>query len=71
EFPRVTVTAGRRVLLEGHKGLFSYDTRCIRIRCGAGLVTVRGEELVIGHFGPEDMMIEGKVKAVEWEGRDE
>lgn len=65
---RALWTGRREVIIEGHGGLFSYETRCIRVRCKQGLWTVTGEGLFIDHFGPEDLLIRGSVHAVALEG---
>ena len=65
---RALWTGRREVIIEGHRGLFSYETRCIRVRCRQGLWTVTGEGLFIDHFGPEDLLIRGSVHAVALEG---
>ncbi len=67
---RALWTGRREVIIEGHRGLFSYETRCIRVRCRQGLWTVTGEGLFIDHFGPEDLLIRGSVHAVALEGED-
>ena len=65
---RALWTGRREVIIEGHRGLYSYETRCIRVRCRQGLWTVTGEGLFIDHFGPEDLLIRGSVHAVALEG---
>ena len=65
---RALWTGRHEVIIEGHRGLFSYETRCIRVRCRQGLWTVTGEGLFIEHFGPEDLLIRGSVHAVALEG---
>ncbi len=65
---RALWTGRREVIIEGHRGLFSYETRCIRVRCRDGLWTVTGDGLYIDHFGPEDLLIRGSVRAVALEG---
>ena len=65
---RALWTGRREVIIEGHRGLFSYETRCVRVRCRMGLWTVTGEGLFIDHFGPEDLLIRGAVRAVALEG---
>ncbi|MBQ6804153.1 MAG: YabP/YqfC family sporulation protein [Clostridia bacterium] len=62
--PRIILSGGEELLLEQHGGLFSYDSKCIRIRTGAGLLTVEGEKLVIEYFGVQDLMIRGKIHAL-------
>ncbi len=61
---RVILTGREEVVIEGHKGLFSYETKCIRIRSRAGLVTVSGQDLIIDHLGVQDLLIHGKVEDV-------
>lgn len=59
--PRAVLTGRDEVLIEGHTGLFSYETKCIRVRTKAGLWTVTGEGLTIDFFGAQDLLIRGKV----------
>ena len=61
---RVILTGREEVVIEGHKGLFSYETKCIRIRSKAVLVTVSGQDLIIDHLGVQDLLIQGKVEDV-------
>ena len=64
--PRVTVTDRDEVLIEQHKGLFSYETKCIRVRTRTGVLTVTGQDLVIACFGAQDMLIRGRVQGIAW-----
>ena len=66
--PRVVIFGREEVLVEGHGGLFSYETACIRIRAGEGMLTVTGEGLVIAFFGAEDLLIRGRVDGVSMGG---
>ena len=65
ETPRVVMTGREEVLIEQHAGLFSYETKCIRVRTKAGLMTVTGENLVISYFGMQDLLICGQVHGVQ------
>lgn len=62
--PRVVVSGWEEVLIEEHKGLFSYESRCIRVRTGQGLLEITGEELIISYFGAQDLLIHGRVRGV-------
>ncbi|MBQ4075074.1 MAG: YabP/YqfC family sporulation protein [Clostridia bacterium] len=62
--PRIQLTGREEVLIEQHTGLFSYETRCIRIRTRMGIVTIKGENLVIAFFGTEDLLIRGRVDQI-------
>ena len=59
--PRLVLTGREELLIEQHAGLFSYETRCVRVRTGAGLCAVTGENLVIAWFGVRDLLIRGKI----------
>lgn len=65
ETPRIVLTGRDEVLIEQHTGLFSYETKCIRVRTKLGLLTVTGENLVISYFGMQDLLIRGTVKGVQ------
>lgn len=62
--PRMILSGQEELLLEQHGGLFSYDSKCIRIRTKAGLLTLTGENLVIEYFGVQDLMIRGKIRSL-------
>ncbi|MBQ9264241.1 MAG: YabP/YqfC family sporulation protein [Clostridia bacterium] len=66
--PRTVLTGREELLIEQHTGLFSYETKCIRIRTKEGLWTVTGENLVIAYFGVQDMLIKGKIASVSISG---
>ena len=65
EAPRVVITGRQEVLIEQHAGLFSYETKCIRVRTKAGLLTVTGKDLVISYFGMQDLLIRGLISGVQ------
>ena len=67
---RVVITGREEVLLEGHTGLFSYETSCVRLRTKRGIWVVTGESLTIDHFGNQDALIRGKIDAVTMHGEE-
>lgn len=68
DVPRLILTGRKEVLLEGHAGLFSYETNRIRVRVKGGLCTVTGENLTIDYFGAEDLLIRGRVDGIALDG---
>ena len=66
--PRIIMTGREEVLVERHGGLFSYETRCIRLRTAVGLLTVTGDRLIISHFGVQDVLIRGRVDCLRVDG---
>lgn len=65
---RIVMTGREELLLEGHAGLFSYETGCIRVRTGAGLLQVTGRDLTIDYFGTQDLLIRGRLDGAEYSG---
>lgn len=67
--PRVVLHGDQEVLVENHRGLYSYDDTRIRIRTSRGVLSISGEKMTIAHFGAEDLLIRGKVRAVTLEAQ--
>ena len=65
--PRLICTGREEAVIEGHTGLFSYDTSRIRVRTKRGVWTVEGRDLTIDYFGAQDLLIHGSVDAVRME----
>jgi len=68
EISRLVLSGREQLILEGHSGLFSYDTKRIRIRTGEGMIEVTGQDLVIEYFGLRDLMIRGTIEGLRMEG---
>ena len=66
--PRAVLSGTRELLIERHQGLFSYETKCIRVRLPNGILTVKGSDLVIAYFGVEDLQIQGKIESIAMDG---
>jgi len=64
---RIILIGEDRLLIEQHKGLFSYDSTCIRVRIGEKMLSVHGAGLVIRHFGTDEICIHGAVHGLEFE----
>ena len=68
DVPRMILSGREELLIEQHGGLFSYESKCIRIRTKMGVVTVNGENLVIQYFGLQDLLIRGKISGLLLDG---
>lgn len=64
---KLTVTGNRRVLVENHRGILEYGTEQIRISTGRGQLVVRGSELSLSAMNQKELIVCGKLQAVEWE----
>ena len=64
---KLTVTAGRRAMVENHRGILSYaDTRIV-IRLARGRLVVSGSGLMLLAMTKEYIFIGGHIQNMEWE----
>lgn len=65
--PRITVSGGSRVLIEGHRGLLEYSGDRIAA-AGAGCrILIKGEGLGLEAMSGRELVITGRLWAVELE----
>ena len=62
--PRIVLTGDEELLIEQHRGLYSYDPARIRIRSARALITVTGQKLSIVYFGTQDLLIHGSIFSI-------
>jgi sporulation protein YqfC len=65
--PRVTITGRIAVFLENHKGIVEYDSQSVKINTPVGIVSITGEDLLIKIIIADEITIEGRITAVEFE----
>lgn len=64
---KMTVTAGKRVLIENHRGILEFDTERIIIRTERGKLILSGTALAIRCMDGRDLLISGNLQHAEWE----
>ena len=65
--PRITISGGGRVLVEGHRGLLEYAEDRIAA-AGAGCrILIKGEGLGLVSMSRDEMVVSGRLWAVELE----
>lgn len=64
---KLSLTAGRRALVENHKGILEYGTERILISTGRGKISLSGSELRLVAMSKSQLLISGKIQNVEWE----
>lgn len=64
---KASVTAGRRLLVENHRGVLSFSAEQIVISLGRGRLRVSGSALGIKAMNRVQLLIAGRVQTVEWE----
>ena len=64
-----TITLGKGyAVIEGHKGVLSFDSEKISVRLKKGKVDVDGEGLIIASSQKEELVIKGKITNISLDG---
>ncbi len=64
---KLTVNGRRRVLIENHSGIITYEDNMIAVNCGAMKAVIRGDNLSLGAMDKHDMLIMGRILNIEFE----
>lgn len=64
---KLSLTAGRWLLLENHSGVREYSEDRVCIGCGRGRVNISGVGLEIDSMSERDILLSGRIHTVEWE----
>ena len=63
---KLTVTAGRHLRIENHRGLLEYGAERIVVNTGEQTVSIMGARLTLTAMTRQEVLIEGEIQAVEW-----
>jgi sporulation protein YqfC len=66
EMPRITMIGQIHMYIENHRGVLQFTDKELRLLLTKGQLLIRGEKLVIRAILPEEVLIEGKVIAVQF-----
>ena len=64
--PKISIIGDMQMLVENHKGIIEYTPQRVRVNSTSGVVRIQGEKLDLKNISPEDIMITGKIKSVEF-----
>lgn len=64
---KLTVTGGRRAVVENHRGVLEYGEERIVISAGRGKLSIGGSGLGIEAMNRRELLIRGRIQTVEWE----
>ena len=65
---KISMTGGKRMLIENHRGLMSYSDTSIEVLTGEGKLSVLGSGFIIQAMQEKDLLICGNIRNVEWCG---
>mgnify|MGYP000859449928 CR=1 FL=1 len=66
DLPKLTIIGNKDMMIENYKGVIEYGSACIRVNTGLGAVRIAGEGLEMREITSEDIIISGKIRAVEF-----
>ena len=64
---KLTVTGGRQVFIDNHKGILSYSDERVLLSTGKGKLLIYGQALRLETMTAGQLLINGKIQRVEWE----
>ena len=65
--PRITISGGQRVLIEGHRGLLEYAEDRVAAAGPGCHILIKGEKLGIVTMNRRELVVSGRLWAVELE----
>ncbi|WP_407268443.1 sporulation protein YqfC [Radiobacillus sp. PE A8.2] len=64
ELPRITTIGQLHVYIENHRGLLLFSETELRLDMDTGYLRITGERFVLKMMLPEEILLEGKIKAI-------
>ena len=64
---KLTVTAGRRALIENHRGILEYGSERVVVCTGRGSISLGGSGVRLVAMNKNELLVSGKLQSVEWE----
>lgn len=62
--PVITVTGGRYVKVEHHRGALLLTDACVRLYSCMGIIRIEGQKLLASRMDDDVMLLEGQVRSV-------
>lgn len=64
---KLTVVAGRRLVVENHRGILEYGPERIVVSAGRAKLCINGAQLSLEAMNKTELLIVGRIQSVEWE----
>ena len=64
---KLTVTAGRRVLVENHRGVLDYTSERVVVSLGRGRLSIAGTDIRLRAMNRHELLIAGRIQTLEFE----
>lgn len=64
---KLTVIAGKKILVENHKGILEYSSDRIVINLERGKISLSGSDFTLDAMNKNELLICGKLQCADWE----
>lgn len=64
---KLSVTAGKRAVVENHRGVLEYSPLHIVIGTSRGKLSISGSDLIIRAMNKTELLITGRIQTAEWD----
>lgn len=64
--PKIILLGNKSVVIENYKGILLFEDDTIKINTNSGIVGISGRKLKITEINADDLLVEGKIKAIEF-----
>ena len=63
----LTLSGGRRTLVEGHRGILEYTGQRITVSFGRQKLSLSGDSLQLRAMNAGELLVVGRIRTAEWE----
>ena len=63
----LTLSGGRRALVEGHRGILEYTGQRITVSFGRQKLSLSGDSLQLRAMNAGELLVVGRIRTAEWE----
>ena len=63
----IEILGGNTVVVEGAKGIHTYEKEVVKIDMKKYLLVLRGRDFELTRFGMEGLKVSGRLRQIEWE----
>lgn len=64
DLPRITIIGQLHIYIENHKGVLAFSNEELRLALKQGNLQIKGEHFVLKTILPEEILLEGSIKQV-------
>ena len=64
---KISIIAGRKILIENHKGILEYTPENVVVNLGKAKLCLFGESFLVEAMNSAQLLISGRIQSAQWE----